>query len=64
MDCRSAGPDSFYDVMRPGFKRDHADFQSCNSLFVNVQDGKEGLLRYFDAANLLHALLALFLLFE
>ena len=33
-------------------------------LVVNLQNGKEGFLRNFHAAHLLHALLAGFLLFE
>ncbi len=33
-------------------------------LFAEFEDGEEGLLGDFDAADGLHALLALFLLFE
>src|SRR4026209_1295018 len=31
---------------------------------IHLEDGKKGLLRYFDRAHLLHALLSLFLLLE
>src|SRR5206468_416087 len=33
-------------------------------LFVDLEDGEEGFLRYLDLADALHALLALLLLFE
>src|SRR3982751_2105792 len=35
-----------------------------SELLVDLQDGEEGFLRDFDAADALHAALALFLLFE
>jgi hypothetical protein len=37
---------------------------SCLSLFIDLQNGQEGLLRDFHRADLLHALLAGLLLFE
>src|SRR5688572_4267649 len=33
-------------------------------VLIHLEDGEEGLLRYFDRAHLLHALLSFFLLLE